>query len=109
MLPIGTVVYHDGHGRGVVVSYNGRKPLPEIPQLRPSGEGDAEEVAELNRLALAISLTPESIYSGDRYPYRVRFDCGYEDVYGEESLSTSEAGCFRTCICTLRLAMGRGS
>lgn len=27
------------------------------------------------------STPSESVYSGQRYPYRIRFDSGYEDVY----------------------------
>jgi len=56
-LRIGTRVSHfrdglDGHGLGTIVGYN---PAP---------------------------AWPDSFYGSDRYPYVVRFDSSYEDVYG---------------------------
>jgi hypothetical protein len=38
------------------------------------------------------ALACAAVYGPDRYPYLVRFDCGYEDVYAQSDL-TEVADC----------------
>ena len=54
LFPLGTTVYHDGHGRGVVTAYNNH---------------------------------PSPWYGRSKYPYFVRFDSGYQDVYSPKELT----------------------
>jgi hypothetical protein len=83
---IGDRVLHNGHGLGEIVALNQQAPAPSpTPQIR---RGDGEDITRLNRMALFVSLS--CAYSADRYPFVVRFDSGYQDVYGESELSLVE-------------------
>lgn len=85
LLPIGTKVYHDGHGNGVIVEHNGQAKNTYIEQNLGS-----PEVAAASMCGLMDAIVG-SFYSGDRYPYVVQFEPndrlkdkypnGYKDVY----------------------------
>ena len=81
MLAIGTKVYHDGHGAGTIVAYNGRAAVSYAA---------ANFGSELVGAAVQAGLTAaivDSMYGCDRYPYVVQFEpterypAGYKDVY----------------------------
>lgn len=74
MLSIGTRVQHRGHGWGVITGYNAQGPMPE--HLGSS----AADLGAAVRAGLG-GLMVQSMYSADRYPYRVQWDNGYLDVY----------------------------
>ena len=76
LLPIGTRVFHTGHGYGRIIDYNQRKPLPsaEIESaavLARNLGNDAQSRAVGQIVAGALS---NSLYDGQRCPYRIRFD-----------------------------------
>jgi len=82
MFAVGQRVLHSGHGQGVVL---------EVRQVQAQeseymqGERFASACAEDPEFgALCLSLTP--LFSADRFPFRVRFDSGYEDVYAPTDL-----------------------
>jgi hypothetical protein len=53
-----------------------------------------------------VNLLAGSLYSPDRYPYVVQFDCGYREVYGDSSLepylSQPYKGCSDICPATYK-------
>jgi hypothetical protein len=71
--------YANGHGLGEIVALNQQQPVAEH-QIRP-GE---QEGHRLNMLAAYVTLS--CAYSADRYPFIVRFDSGFQEVYGESEL-----------------------
>lgn len=78
MLAIGTRV-NGPHGLGTIARYNGVRQDSYV----------AERVQEAATMAAAVGALDALVggfYSGDRYPYVVRFDTGYEDVYSDCSL-----------------------
>lgn len=81
LLPIGTKVNHSGHGVGVIVAYNGRKKNEYVESML----GSSELMGAVNHgLGMAII---ESFCSGDRFPYIVKFDSGYQDVYAVDDVT----------------------
>jgi hypothetical protein len=92
MIEVGTRV-RGAHGLGTVVALNERQPNRYFEE-RPI---EAAEIASaLGAVVLpdgtridAIGALADSLYDGDRYPYRVRFDTGYEDVYAEGELEVA--------------------
>ena len=78
LLLIGTRVYHKIHGDGTVVGYNEREP----------GNGYMpKDGLEALRIATALGvLGASSIHDEEQFPYEVRFDSGFEEVYGPHSL-----------------------
>ena len=84
MLAINTRVSHFGggdgtHGVGTIVAYNTREPnlyFQEKPQ----------EAVRLADEAGLLSALVSSTYDGQRYPYVVRWDNGYQDVYAPTDL-----------------------
>ena len=94
-LHVGDRVRHtsaNSNGLGRIIGLNSSPPtLPagfSPQQLRVSRLGEdvqeAHEVHQLNQMAVAVSLG--NLYSSDRYPFVVRFDSGFEEVYGESEL-----------------------
>lgn len=84
MITIGTRVYHSGHGYGTIVDYNGQQRNRYLEE-RPR---EAVEIAS----SLGIDMTQpliNSFYNGDRYPYIIRFDYGYQDVYSEQEFEVN--------------------
>jgi len=85
LLPIGTLVYHDGHGNGEIVAYNGVQPNAYVESNLGSPEVAGAVAAGLGEAIVS------SFYSGSRYPYVVQFEPserykdqypnGYKDVY----------------------------
>jgi hypothetical protein len=81
LLPIGTLVYHDGHGNGTIVAYNSIQQNTYVEANLGSPEVAAAVSAGLGEAIVS------SFYSGSRYPYVVqfepsdRFPTGYKDVY----------------------------
>lgn len=81
LLPIGTLVYHNGHGNGTIVAYNGVQRNEYIEKNLGSPEVAAASMARL------MDGIVESFFSSDRYPYVVQFEPteeysdGYKDVY----------------------------
>lgn len=74
-------VQHSGHGPGTVVGYNTREKNSYL-------EGNL--LSPHMAAAVEAGLFPaivDSFYSGDRYPYKVKFDSGYEDVYSDDDLA----------------------
>ena len=87
MLSLGTRVTHFGggegtHGVGTIVAYNTQEPnlyLQEKPQ----------EASRLADEAGLLSALVSSVYDGRRYPYVVRWDSGYQDVYAPNDLQVA--------------------
>lgn len=78
MLQVGQRV-QGAHGLGTIVRLNSQQTNRYL----------AERPLEAANLAGALGLTDAVVgafYNGDRYPYIVRFDTGYEDVYSEGEL-----------------------
>lgn len=81
LLPIGTLVYHDGHGNGTIVAHNGAKRNLYVEENLGSPEVAAASMAGL------MDAIVSGFYSGCRYPYVVKFEPterfpdGYQDVY----------------------------
>ena len=80
MLSIGQRVSHSGHGPGEMIEIREGAPQSEYMHS-PSFPSACAENQLVGALALAVSA-----YSAERYPYRVRFDSGFEEVYGEHEL-----------------------
>lgn len=76
---VGDRVKHFGHGLGTVIATNGTQKNVYF-QEKPL---DAIKMA--NNAGLLKELV-NSLYDGDRYPYVVKFDSGYQDVYSENDL-----------------------
>lgn len=67
-------------GAGVVVRHR-------VPQARIDYLFSARGSEVLSTLPpVMIPLAVDAVYSADRYPFVVRFDDGYEDVYGPHEL-----------------------
>lgn len=75
MLKIGAKVYHSGHKFGTIVAYNGQSANQYVEQNL--GEPILNQ-AIYSGLCDAIV---KSFYNGDRFPYVIKFDSGYQDVY----------------------------
>jgi hypothetical protein len=77
---VGDKVIHHGHGTGIIVKMNAtqknlyfeEKPLDAIKAI--SGN------------SLLIKGLANSLYDESRYPYVVKFEDGYQDVYSEIDL-----------------------
>lgn len=70
------------HGLGTIVNLN----------RTSSNAYFTERPLEAARIAANLGMEgalTNSVYSGDRYPYVVRFDTGYEDVYAEGELEAA--------------------
>ena len=81
MFQVGNRIQHAGHGLGTIVAFNGTPPNQYFNE-RP------REVLELVEQVPQLSAgLVSSFYSSDRYPYVVRFDSGYQDVYSEGDLT----------------------
>lgn len=82
LLPIGTRVHHSGHKSGVIVGYNQRAEI---------GADRIRQMAELGaQMQLPVLLPVDSFYDGARFPYIVRFDSGYTDVYAKSDLEAEQ-------------------
>ena len=75
MLKIGTKVYHSGHGSGIIIAYNGQQPNQYVEQTLGS-----PLVNEAIQFGL-VNAVVNSFYSGKQFPYVIKFDSGYQDVY----------------------------
>lgn len=81
LLPIGTRVKHDGHGPGTIVAHNGAQRNVYVETNLGTEHMNAVVTHGLGAAIVA------SFYSGDRFPYVVKFDPserypeGYQDVY----------------------------
>lgn len=69
---IGTRVRHNGHGDGTVIGFNTQNGITydHVDQLIP----------EIVQAGLGQALV-NSFYSADRYPYVIRYDSGFQEVY----------------------------
>lgn len=76
---VGDRVRHFGHGLGAVVAMNSTQKNLYF-QEKPL---DAIKMA--NNAGLLKGLV-DSLYDGDKYPYVVKYDSGYQDVYSESDL-----------------------
>lgn len=76
MLPIGTKVFHSGHGEGEVVGHNGVVPNKYFRE-KPL------EALEIADHAGMLSGLLASCYSADIYPNIIKFNSGYQDVYAD--------------------------
>jgi hypothetical protein len=80
---VGDRVRHTGHGPGTVI------------EVREARSNSAAEYLLSRRGAAQLARIPgelvpamvDSMYSPDRYPYRIRFDSGYTDVYSDNGLT----------------------
>ena len=66
------------HGNGTIIGLNGQTPADYVLSRR--GKECFEDAVSLGLVNVG------TFYSGDRYPYIVKFDDGYEDVYAESEL-----------------------
>lgn len=76
---VGDRVRHFGHGLGTVVAMNSTQKNLYF-QEKP-----LDAIKAANNVGLLKGLV-NSLYDGDRYPYVVKFDSGYQDVYSEIGL-----------------------
>lgn len=92
---VGSRVYLEAHGYGTVI------------EIRTPRDNSAFEYATSARGSSAVARilreTPPAVanalvgglvaggYDPERYPYRIQFDSGYSDVYGDRELYVSEA------------------
>lgn len=76
---VGSRVKHHGHGLGTVVKLN------NTPKNLYFQEKPMEATRMAGKAGLIAGLV-NSLYDGDRYPYVVKFDKGYQDVYAETEL-----------------------
>lgn len=81
LLSIGTKVNHSGHGNGVIVAYNGFVKNEYVERNLGSAE-----VSAAIKAGLAFAVIG-SFYSGDRFPYVIKFNSGYQDVYATDDIS----------------------
>lgn len=84
---VGDAVYHNGHGKGVIVELNGT----------PKKEFKAEHVLMAGPVIKELGAgIVNSFYDKESFPYVVQFaptekyPKGYKDVYGDLSLFSSE-------------------
>lgn len=77
----GDHVMHAGHGHGKVVGYN-QRPKNNYFEERPK-----EVIVAVKKSSILIRGLVDSLYDGERYPYVVKFDDGYQDVYSESDLT----------------------
>lgn len=75
LLPLETKVCHDGHGLGKIVAYNGTPADAWALKNLTS-----PEVSGAVKFGLTDALV-SSFYGSDRYPYVIKYDSGYQDVY----------------------------
>lgn len=89
MLPIGTKVFHNGHGVGEVIAHNTRprNSYLEAKPLEAIKLATQPELLEVFDESQIISALAASFYNGDRYPNRIKFVSGYEDVYADTEIS----------------------
>lgn len=86
MLAIGTrVLLSHSDRQGVIVGSNGRNDQPE-ETARSWGEGIQAYTQEM--LATAV----DSFYPSSRYPWIVKWDDGYQDVYADRELKAVSTG-----------------
>lgn len=85
LLKVGTRILHQfgtrGHGRGTIIGYNGTPPISEYATSHRGREAFIEGTQH-------GLINVGSFYDGVAYPYRIRFDSGYEDVYARTDFST---------------------
>lgn len=81
LLPVGTRV-RGPHGLGTIVEYNTRSKDTAEHLLSERG-ADFLNVLPLQYTSAVV----ESLYDNLRFPYIVKFDTGYKDVYSEKSLT----------------------
>lgn len=81
MLQLNDRVYHNGHQFGTVIEVRESKSLVTLHQV-------LTQANSLNDLLLDQfgSRLLQGVYSPQKYPYKVRFDTGYTDVYSERDL-----------------------
>ncbi len=75
LLPLQTRVHHSGHEFGTIVAYNGQVANSYAVEHLGSPEVGAAVQAGLGQAIV------NSFYCAALYPYVVKFDSGYEDVY----------------------------
>ena len=85
LLPINTRVTHFGggpntHGLGTIVGYNDNRPNEYLKE-------HLTEAAEMADKVGALPTLISSFYDGERCPYVVKWDNGYQDVYEPESIN----------------------
>lgn len=76
MLPIGTKIYHQGHGTGTIVAYNNM-----------SNQYAKRLLEQRDVLQTIGTLAVETFYPKDKYPYVILFDNGYKDVYATSDVT----------------------
>jgi len=76
---IGDKIFHSGHGEGKIVGFNGVEKSKYL-------ESHPEAVKFACELGL-IEGVINSFYSKETYPYIVKFNSGYQDVYSENDLT----------------------
>lgn len=80
LLSIGVRINHPGHGDGTIIGYNGQPKNEYTEQL------GSEVIGELVKIGLAFAIT-NSNYDSNRYPYVIKFDSGYQDVYAPNEIT----------------------
>lgn len=74
MISVGTVVNHPNRGQGVIVGYNRQQPID--PYFMSS-----RGIAQFGSGIGMGLVSTDSFYDSQTYPYIVRYDDGYKDVY----------------------------
>ena len=91
--PIGTPVKHFGHGKGVIIGYNGQPPVDldqQLEQIQAIKEDNPDASGILDGVFVGGMMN--AVYNGDRFPYVVKFEPrkeypeGYQDVYCNDDL-----------------------
>jgi hypothetical protein len=82
MFQVGDRIHHAGHGPGTVIEVRTGTTNSAAEYLL--SERGAEALANLP--ALLLPALVDAGYTPERYPYRIRFDSGYTDVYSEIGL-----------------------
>lgn len=80
---VGQLVRHNGHGVGTIVALN------ERPKNSYLMKKDGLLIAA-KLLAMSGESAVNLLYDGDRYPYVVKFNDGYKDVYSESDLTEGD-------------------
>lgn len=75
------------HGSGVIVEVRKGKDMPDekVNKVMQYINGAPTSVA-----GKIGSMLLDVVYGPERYPYRVQYDCGYNDVYSENSIKPEQ-------------------
>jgi len=93
---VGTPCYHCGHGRGLIIGYNGQEAADvdkQFEQLKAVSDENNLNEQYTNQLAgVVCKAVAQGVYSSDRYPYIIRYEPsekwpdGFKECYGEDEV-----------------------